>query len=760
MKKKDRKLHKGIVITIVVVVLVVLVVIKAGIEIAGNKRSAENTSKILMDRIISVMKQNEQDEKSLLESMKEDYIIRAQAIAYMLENNPEAENDVDELCKIARLVSVDEIHLFNEDGVIYSGTVPKYFGLSIDAGEQISYFKPMLEDKTLVMCQDITPNTAEQKSMMYANVWNDAGTYIVQVGIEPTRLLEKIKDNEISEVIQGMPMYEGVEIYVADKERRGIVGSTDLNVVGMNIDELGFDEKSANSDSVTYYTLRINKQNTYCAAKEYENYIVVISQSVMTVNRGLFSSILVVLVYLIIAVVAAVPLILSMSEKVQQEEEKRLEEQEQSMEQLRKQISIIQAVSREFTDIIIIDSKNRTAAMVKMGGKMVDLKSLTDYNWRPYEDTWRQHIEKYVIAEDAQHLAYQVRLSNVEKALETAKEYVCGYRMKYKDEIYNYQVKFVHIDTEDGERGSIVASFQNINDILETERKRVQLEKRANTDELTGLYNRNAYEEAMQQYRTISPAESFAVIAMDVNGLKVINDTLGHEAGDELIRGAAECMKKCFSGQGRIYRTGGDEFFALVKSDDTAVEKMLDEFEDALENWSGKIVKEVSVSYGCATKHEFPNMTPTELAKAADARMYKFKQRHYSKLGIDRRGQQAAFKSICESYVKVLKVNLTDDTYQPLQLSIGEKSDNISFSKSVAEVRELVEKADEKEFSERMDLPNLREFFKSGNDIFCLYYRRLIGTEYKRVMLEIVRAPEYTDDNQAVFLYLKNIEPI
>lgn len=104
----------------------------------------------------------------MINSLKDDYIVRAKAVAYIIDAKPEAEKDVDELRKIANLMSVDEVHLFDKDGTIYSGSVPKYYGYNFDSGEQIEYFKPMLTDKTLTMCQDVTPNTSEGKEMMYA----------------------------------------------------------------------------------------------------------------------------------------------------------------------------------------------------------------------------------------------------------------------------------------------------------------------------------------------------------------------------------------------------------------------------------------------------------------------------------------------------------------------------------------------------------------------------------------------------------------
>lgn len=53
-----------------------------------------------------------------------------------------------------------------------------------------------------------------------------------------------------------------------------------------------------------------------------------------------------------------------------------------------------------------------------------------------------------------------------------------------------------------------------------------------------------------------------------MNGLKTVNDTKGHAAGDELIKGAADCLALSVGNKGKVYRTGGDEFMAVVHSDD------------------------------------------------------------------------------------------------------------------------------------------------------------------------------------------------
>lgn len=191
-------------------ILMALVIQMAILNWINNKNTAK-MSEVLLDRVVNVIEKNEDDEKNMITSLKEDYIVRAKAVDYIINANPDAENNVDELKKIANLMSVDEIHLFDTTGKIYSGTIPEYYGYNFDSGDQMEYFKPMLEDKTLTMCQDVTPNTSEGKKMMYAITWDETGTRMVQVGIEPVRLLNEVKQNEISSIVENMPEPESLQ---------------------------------------------------------------------------------------------------------------------------------------------------------------------------------------------------------------------------------------------------------------------------------------------------------------------------------------------------------------------------------------------------------------------------------------------------------------------------------------------------------------------------------------------------------------------
>ena len=284
-----------------VAVIVVALLLEAGILKYVNDANAYRLSKVLLDRVATVLNKNDQSEEELIESLKDDYIVRAKAVSYIVDAKPQVENNVEELQKIAKLMSVDEIHLFDETGRITSGSVPKYFGYSFDSGTQISYFKPMLTDKSLTMCQDVTPNTSEGKAMMYAITWNEAGTMMVQVGLKPQRLLDELKQNEISTVVSDMPVYKGMEIYVADADTGLIKGATACDKIGKTFHDLGIPTDIKESDKPIVRQVSVNGTGCRCVIRKDDKYIVAV-----TIERSFYMTnsvvaMLVVGIYLILA---------------------------------------------------------------------------------------------------------------------------------------------------------------------------------------------------------------------------------------------------------------------------------------------------------------------------------------------------------------------------------------------------------------------------------------------------------------------------
>lgn len=167
-----------------------------------------------------------------------------------------------------------------------------------------------------------------------------------------------------------------------------------------------------------------------------------------------------------------------------------------------------------------------------------------------------------------------------------------------------------------------------------------QIEYFSQTDLLTGLYNRNVFLELAEKYSNQELPNDFTVIYFDVNELKRMNDNLGHEVGDELIKGAADCIKEVFGKIGYCCRTGGDEFIVLIEVSKEKLDELCQDFERVMADWRGKAVERLHISYGCAPVYEFPKMDFSGLKRTADERLYKNKAMYYTTHGIDRRGRK------------------------------------------------------------------------------------------------------------------------
>ncbi len=158
------------------------------------------------------------------------------------------------------------------------------------------------------------------------------------------------------------------------------------------------------------------------------------------------------------------------------------------------------------------------------------------------------------------------------------------------------------------------------------------------TDSLTGAKSRYAYSQKLNEYDAMPKLpDDLTVFLIDIDGLKRTNDTLGHDAGDELIRGSAECIEKTFKDYGCVYRIGGDEFVVFAQMDRAQAEKLIPKLNERAAAWKGKEVKTISLSSGFAIASEFPGLSCEQLANEADEEMYKAKSDYYRVTGFKRR---------------------------------------------------------------------------------------------------------------------------
>lgn len=142
-------------------------------------------------------------------------------------------------------------------------------------------------------------------------------------------------------------------------------------------------------------------------------------------------------------------------------------------------------------------------------------------------------------------------------------------------------------------------------------------------DKLTGLYNRAYFEEKLLRYDTRRMLPVSLIIG-DVNGLKIINEALGHHQGDLLLKAVADCIRKCCRSEDIIARWGGDEFIILLPNCSS------DRAESILENIKNSCLIinvlpiQISISLGTSTKID-AGLDIREIIKEAENKMYRNK---------------------------------------------------------------------------------------------------------------------------------------
>lgn len=180
----------------------------------------------------------------------------------------------------------------------------------------------------------------------------------------------------------------------------------------------------------------------------------------------------------------------------------------------------------------------------------------------------------------------------------------------YEGRIYLTQIKEIFIIIRDN------------TEIINMQEK---LKNQVLTDSLTKIHNRRYFENKLDKYNgSILPG--FTLIIFDIDGLKLINDTLGHLTGDEMIKSASRIIKKHFKDADHISRIGGDEFGLIYKNADyDYIQNQLTTFEEDLKTFNkSEKLYEISLSYGYSFNRQGA-VNVKHLYKKADNKMYQRK---------------------------------------------------------------------------------------------------------------------------------------
>lgn len=206
------------------------------------------------------------------------------------------------------------------------------------------------------------------------------------------------------------------------------------------------------------------------------------------------------------------------------------------------------------------------------------------------------------------------------KVIENKTKEVNRIKIKDNDSIkYMESIKTPILDG-DGEVWGIVGVSRDITSRILLER---DLKKLSYTDKLTGVYNRAYFDKKIEDMNKESYLP-FSIIMGDVDGLKIVNDTLGHLKGDELLIKITDVLKKACKKDNLIVRWGGDEFVILLPNTEHEDARALcKKIKDECKKEDYKYIP-LSMSLGCSTKKSI-NQDIDDILKEAEDEVYKQK---------------------------------------------------------------------------------------------------------------------------------------
>lgn len=547
--------------------VVAMVIIIVGIQMVAEQKRAYESATQTLYQMEQVLAENRKELTRVESEYRHTCLYNASAIAYMIEQDSsllDAAN-IENLRKIAEFMEVDEIHIFDKTGRIFAGTNPEYYGLTMDDGEQIRFFKPLLNFKTLKLVQEIAPNTAEEKPMQYSALWSENKEFIVQVGMEPVRIMEETEKNELSYIFSLFRVDTEANYYAIDVESGEIVGATDMDSVGRNVTQMGINTEALKGKTKGFHA-RINGVHSYCVFEQVgSNYVgCVVSSSVLygrILNTALIATICFILIaFMLVSAVTwymnryVVGGIYTINEKLHSIARGNLEE------------TIDVQSSVEFSELSSYIN-DMVKSLLANNRKMSYVLSKTNMYIGVYEFNRymkKVHFTEYIpriLCVDTEKLEeissdYERFHAFIEKIRENPVPDQQGiFRINGEKEHY------VRLE-ETGENGEI---FGVAIDVTEEMDKFHQIEAERDIDLLTGLYNRRGMDTKLSLlFNEPEKLGYSALIMIDADGLKGINDTYGHEKGDVYLKKISQIINNFGMKESLAARQGGDEFVLFL----------------------------------------------------------------------------------------------------------------------------------------------------------------------------------------------------
>lgn len=554
---------------VMVVVLIVLITpVNVIVQLYMQHGAQAENAEELFAQMQQLIEQNASDLAQAKEDFAANCIQSAEMAAYFIEHDPKTLQSLEHTRTLADKLDVDELHYFTPDGTLSFGSHPQYYGLSFESGEQMSFFLPMLQDRELRMCQEITPNTAEGKDMQYAAVWLSDGSGIIQIGMEPRRLVQALSSRSLSQLISTLPLDIQGYFHIVDRDTLEIVASTAKTLVGLNLTgEMGEDVTSHPDGS--FHSAHGGRR--FCVyTQTYRDWIFIRTYASQGPLQEMATSSLLVIVYLVLVSTLVVGLITWYADRKLARNLLRIVEDLRGIEDGQMTALDLQTGIAEFDELIfyINQMMNSIQHNWKKLSYIIDRGHLPigvyEYNSFYKRTFFNDRLLTILgIEETPDTLSHEALARLVQARLDQIQHHPAGTEpgVFVYDKNQSGQNSYYRIDKVQDKQSVTYC----VTDVTLWWGEIDLLREQSNRDSLTGLYNRRGFSEQLDLLFSAPDKVGWgAMVIVDADDLKKINDRYGHYVGDEYLIRIAEALRQAAGPDAYCSRLGGDEFAVFL----------------------------------------------------------------------------------------------------------------------------------------------------------------------------------------------------
>lgn len=545
---------------VVAAALLAILVLNWGLQGRNARSQMIQNSALKLGQISQTIDNNEVELQNLKESLSEDYLTRAYAFAYIIQQNPSVLESQQEMERIAELLNVDELHVIDENGILFAGSISKYFGMDFHTTDQTKEFLSILDDPDSYLVQDIRPNGYEEKVFQYIGVARQDKKGIVQVGMAPTRMLEAQKRNQLDYIFSRVPVDAGGVLFAIDKDSGEVLAHSDEKMAGSSMEDLGLSEKEI-ADCRDGGFIRQDGEKIFCVIQEKGSLILGAGENEDQLYDERNTQTLLTFCYLLLVYLVTI-LVINRLLKYQ----------------IVDGMHTIMDDLNEITDgnldtVVKVDSNPEFRQLSQGINKMVQGILDATVKISKVIDTLDLPIGVFEFNEDNERVMATERIRLVLDWSAEEMDQACRDRNVFREmlektlraaldkrgsdfKIKENPEKWVRIFTTT-ENGS---TFGIISDVTGEVQEKKRLEHERDYDSLTGLCNLDTFRKEVENILDEKDIGQCAMIMLDLDSFKGINDRFGHDWGDEYLRVCAGFLTEFNGEHGLAARRSGDEF--------------------------------------------------------------------------------------------------------------------------------------------------------------------------------------------------------